>query len=372
MRIAIFFDLPSGGASRTMEEIIRILGKHHDVSIYHDPKSFPQMPITPRLFFDLESILFQRWKQKKLAKQIDAQKYDVVFVSHDRHSQSPMILRFLHTPSVFLCQEPTRAYYEEFLRIDPKLPLPNKIYEKLNRYFRKRIEITNANYASKIVANSRYSVESIFRAFGINATPIHLGIDPKEYFQEKTHKKNQVVVVGNNEPQKDLILAVCSVAHVAKKYRPTLIIASPRDSDMTKIIKTAKKLQVKLKIMVGLDQDSLRKIYNQSKLTLALAHLEPFGLSVIESLACGTPVVAVNEGGFKETVIDGKTGVLADRDSQQIAKIIESLILDKKYLFEMGKRGIRDVNKRFTWAITVEKLEKVFHETKTKNRRHHS
>lgn len=369
MRIAVFYDLPAGGASRTMEEVLKILNRHHEIIIFQDPKVFSWTK-NNRFLRDFESIHFQSFKQRRLAKKIDNQKFDICFVSHDRHSQAPWILRFLKTPSVFLCQEPTRAYFEEFLHIDPKLPLLNKIYESINRKIRKQIEISNARFAERVVVNSRYSVESIFRAFGVNATPIHLGIDPKEYFPENISKKNQVVIVGNNEPQKDLPLAVDSVSIIDKKNRPTLVIASPRNSDMRDIVKQAKRKNVKLELLIGLDQSKLRKIYNQSKLTLALAHLEPFGLSVVESLACGTPVIAVNEGGFKETVIDKKTGILVERDPQIIADAISLVLIDKKILSQMGEMGKKDALLRFTWDNTVSKLEKEFYEAK--NIRHHS
>ena len=43
-------------------------------------------------------------------------------------------------------------------------------------------------------------------------------------------------------------------------------------------------------------------------------HLEPFGLAAIEAMASGTPVVAVREAGPCETVVDGETGFLCERD----------------------------------------------------------
>lgn len=368
MKIAIFYDLPAGGASRTMEEVSKILSKRHKLTFFHDPKVF-SFSKNNRLFQDLESIDFQRHKQQSLARKIDSQNFDICFVSHDRHSQAPWVLRFLKTPTVFLCQEPTRAYFEEFLHIDPQLPFHKRLYESLNRKIRKQIEITNAHFATRVVANSYYSVESIFRAFGISSTPIHLGVDRKEYHPENIVKKNQVVVVGNNEPQKDLPLAVNSVALIDKSIRPTLVIASPRNSDMHEIEKLAKKKQVKLNLLTGLDQNGLRKVYCQSKLTLALARLEPFGLSVIESMACGTPVIAVNEGGFKETVINNKTGLLVERDPQSIADAVTSLLTNTKMISMMGDRGAKYAVSTFTWDNTVKKLEKIFNETK--NIRHH-
>src|SRR5258706_5737477 len=162
MKIAVYYDLPPGGGSRTMEEILYRLAKHHQLDIFHNrPQTF-KPPFLKHLLADIESIFLQRYKQASQAKDIDSKKYDLVFVSHDRHSQAPWILRFLNTPTVFLCQEPTRAYFEYFLRIDPRLPLINRFYETLNRLLRKSLEITNARSATTIIANSVYSTESLF------------------------------------------------------------------------------------------------------------------------------------------------------------------------------------------------------------------
>ncbi len=366
MKIAIYYDVPAGGASRTMEEQIRLLEKSHEVSVFHNLSGF-NSPLLPRLFADLESLVFQKFRQRKQARDIDDQKYDIVYVSHDRHSQAPWILRFLETPTIFLCQEPTRAYFEEFLRIDSNLPLVNRIYETINRYFRKKVEISNAHYATVIVANSVYSSESIFRAYGLLSKPIHLGIDTKEYFPERVVRKNQFLVVGNHEPQKALPFAIEIISKIDKKTRPKLVIASPRNWDISGLTKMAKKLHIDLDIIIGLDQAKLRKIYCQSKLTLAVAHLEPFGLSVVESMACGTPVVAVNEGGFKETVIHGVTGLLIERDSTIIADALGKLLRDKEKLLKMGENGVKESVSNFTWQKNVSELEIIFYE----NRRHH-
>ena len=369
MKLAIYYDLPYGGAYRTMEEILKILKKRHEVVEFHNPP-ITTLPLPKRLLQDFESLIFQRFKQKQQAKEIDNQNFDLVFVSHDKHLQSPWILRYLMTPTVFLCQEPTRSYFEKFLDIDPQLPLLNKIYEKINRTVRKQIEVSNSHFAGTIVANSNYSVESIFRAYGIISKPIHLGIDTKQFYPENITKKNQVLIIGNNEPQKALPFAIKTVSLIPKINRPKLIILSPRERDYTEINKLAKKLHVDIDIKIGLNPDAVRREYNESKLTLALAYLEPFGLSVIESLACGTPVVAVDEGGFKETVDNNITGLLLERDEKQIALATAKLLADNKRRDQMGKNGIAQVTKNFSWNNTVNKLENIFNEI-TENRCYH-
>lgn len=363
MKIAVYHDLPFGGAHIAMEEILKRLSQKHEIRVFnnqsHSPLNFPPR----RLWTDLDSLLLQPFKQRRLATAIDRGHFDLVLVSHDRHFQAPWILRFLKTPTLFLCQEPTRALFEQFLAVDPKLPTLNYYYEIINRFFRKNIEIKNAGFATKIIANSVYSTEAIFRAYGLSATPILLGYNPQNFFPESNRKKNQVIIVGNHEPQKALIFGLECLSQIPLRDRPHLIIVSPRHRQNKELIKLAKKSAISLKIYEKISVPTLRRLYNQSQISLALAHLEPFGLSVVESLACGTPVVAVREGGFREIIVHGRTGLLIERNAAQIALAIQTLSGDPQKLLAMSKAGIIDVKKRFTWTRTVDQLEKALHET---------
>jgi len=372
MEIAVYFDLPYGGAARTMIEVMkRLEAKGHKLTTYHNTPSTIKPPFLKHLFGDLESIVLQRFKQKVQANEIDTKKYDLVFVSHDRHSQAPWILRYLKTPSVLLCQEPTRSYFEYFLRINPNMPVINRIYETINRYFRKNLEIENAKHVTKMITNSVYSMESAYRAYGVVSAPVYHGVDTSEHYPVKIKKENQVILIGNNEPQKALADAIESVALVNEAKRPTLVIISPRKVNNDDLFALAKKRKVSMQIMSGLTEKELREEYNKSIATLALAHLETFGLSVVEGMANGIPVIAVREGGYREIVKEGVTGLMVPRDFKLIAEAIEYLQKHKKLAIEMGKNGIIDANTNFSWDATTDEMEKVFYEaTKNQNIRH--
>ena len=88
----------------------------------------------------------------------------------------------------------------------------------------------------------------------------------------------------------------------------------------------ALKKGVDLEIKIFITDDELITLYNKAKVFVYASYLEPFGLGVLEAMACGTPVVAVKEGGVREIVIDGMTGILVDRDEKLFADAVESLL----------------------------------------------
>ena len=61
-----------------------------------------------------------------------------------------------------------------------------------------------------------------------------------------------------------------------------------------------------------LSDEKLRQVYAKAKGFLALAREEDFGMTPVEAMAASTPVIAFNGGGFRETVVDGETGILVE------------------------------------------------------------
>src|SRR4029077_6689029 len=78
---------------------------------------------------------------------------------------------------------------------------------------------------------------------------------------------------------------------------------------------------------------------NRASVMLYAPRLEPFGLAPLEANACGVPVVAVAEGGVRETVIDGVNGVLVEPRADAMAEGIVRLMRDSDLRGRLGRQG---------------------------------
>ena len=77
-------------------------------------------------------------------------------------------------------------------------------------------------------------------------------------------------------------------------------------------------------------------------------------MTVVESQAAGTPVIAFNGGGFKESVIDGATGILVDdKDEETLKKAIERFDGIK-----WDKNKLQDQAKKFSKERSVKEFKK--------------
>lgn len=99
------------------------------------------------------------------------------------------------------------------------------------------------------------------------------------------------------------------------------------------------------------NREVLKYYYSAADVFVTTPWYEPFGITPLESMACGTPVVGSNVGGIKYSVEDGKTGYLVEpNDPADLAGRIRELMEDAQLLNRMRRAAIRRVGSFFTWA----------------------
>jgi glycosyltransferase involved in cell wall biosynthesis len=89
--------------------------------------------------------------------------------------------------------------------------------------------------------------------------------------------------------------------------------------------------------------------------------IEGFSNAIIEYMAVARPVVATDVGGAREQIVDGETGyIVQPGDDEAMAKHIVSLLRDPKRAREMGLRGRRIVEEKFSCEAQLERTEKLY------------
>lgn len=383
-KIAFYHNLRNGGALKTVIEFASRLKNEYQIDLYtvktnafkNDENNVFDNVYEYKLSFidiikggkllriqeDLNFFLRMRGLQRRIAKSIDERGYEHVFVTHDVFIQSPYILRFLKTKSVFYCQEPWRIYYEfsfsstNFLRLSFK-----KIYLLFSDYFRKIVDTQNARSATMILSNSYSSNESIFRAYGKYPFVCHLGVDVKGDIRSKS-RGNYAYVIGNLSPHKGHKFVIDSLSLVDKKVRPLLYISTGGvDIDNSKnIISYGNDKGVKVKIFGRLKESEIMRLYANARVTICAAHLETLGLSAIESMACGTPVIAVREGGYRDMIKEGYNGLYIDRDEKELAIAVAKVFAEDFPIDEFSNNAVKSVYPYWSWEEATNRLKKYF------------
>jgi glycosyltransferase involved in cell wall biosynthesis len=330
MKIAIFHNLPIGGAKRVVEEEIKYFSRNHVLKVF----TLDIKPQKNRLIRDFDNFISLNLKHRNLAIQIDREDFDLVLVHPDKLTQAPFLLRYLKTPTVYFCEELLRIAYEPRLALSEKVGFHKKIYEKITRLIRKNIDYRNARSAKVIVVASKFIKDKVKRAYKRNALICPLGVDTNTFKPRPKVKKWQLMFIGD----KDEINGYGLAREIAKE------------------------LKFKLFVVTGhkLDDQELSEKYSESFVTICSSFDEPFGLVPLESMACGTPVLAVNEGGYKETIINGKTGYLLERNPEKFAEKILYLKNNPKVYKKMSNYAVEYVKRNWTWEGHNQILLKIF------------
>ena len=310
---------------------------------------------------------------KRCAQEIEAGQFDLLFANSSILYFMPYVMRHVRMPKVLYLQEPYRPLYEA----DPILPWVGSVRENKTSQdpFRSRafisgnlqlrtlrlqakLEWLNAQACDLILVNSYYSRESVLRAYGRDAKVCYLGVDTTRFRDLHRERERFIVGLGSFDKIKGVGLTVRSVA-LLPVPRPRLIWVanSGNESYMKEMLELAKAADVELQIKTMVPDEELVDILNRASLLLYTPRLEPFGFAPLEANACATPVVAVAEGGVRETVKDGVNGFLVDREPENIAEALDKLLSDHALARRMGDRAAAHVREQWSVERSVERLE---------------
>lgn len=388
LRIAVYHDLPSGGAKRTAFEQARGLAERGFELTAFLPRTAEEsfLPLGPLVretrWFDREAppdreraltaprpAVLLRWarflagvvrSEREIARAIDDAGFDAALVHPSQFTQAPLVLRHLRTPAVYYCQEPLRAAHEP--RIAPPL-LRFGIRHTLGR-----LDRSTARKADVLVANSAFMGGRLAAIYDVRPEVVSPGVDAARFHPAAGARQPFVLAVGGLHPLKGFDFLVRALAALPPDARPPLLIVSDRErkTERARIDALAGELAVVVDYRFRVSEEELVELYGTARAVLVASHDEPFGLVPLEAMACATPVIVVAEGGLRETVDDGRTGLLAPRDPAAFAARLRTLLEDPGSADAMGAAGRRDVVDRWTWGHAHDRFADILRRTARK------
>ena len=393
MKIAVVHNLPSGGARRALVESCRALRRRgHTIEAFStdaaDEHLLAVAPAVDRahswtvprlrpgqaalfepgirpLWMGVRLLRALGSANREIARHIDEGGFDVVLATHDRYTHAPGVLRHLATPSAYLCEEPLRLAHEAQVGLQPpsRGGLPGAVARTLAlaslRATLGALDRGPVAHATLLLANSVYSHEAILRAYGRPARVVYKGVDAHTFRPLGLVRDRVVLSVGAMHPTKGFDFLITALGLLPANERPALRIISDRGSSRYRALLEAHaaRLGVTVHFQERVGETELVRAYNGAALVVYAPYLEPFGLVPLEAMACGTPVVAVAEGGVRETVRDGATGLLTARDPHAFARAIARVLGDDALARHLTTAARAEVARHWSWEATAERLE---------------
>jgi D-inositol-3-phosphate glycosyltransferase len=229
--------------------------------------------------------------------------------------------------------------------------------------------------ADSIIASTNDERMQIIRHCG--ATPgqvrvIPCGVDLKRFMPQDRQqareklglKQHQPVLlfVGRLDPFKGPDLLLRAAAMMEEEAQVVIVGGKiTGDKEAEQLRKLAAQLKINKRVLFtgARPQHELSTIYSAADVTVIPSYHESFGLAAVESLACGTPVVATRAGGLKTVVHHGETGYLVPRCPGFFAERLDTL-LQNPDLLERMRLAARPSILQFSWKNVASQMQDVY------------
>ena len=359
IKVALIHDFLTeyGGAERVLEALVKMYPSAVVYTAYVDRRKFGKngryltdsviiSSVFQKIIFFKKLISPMRVFAPLVFRHFNLDDFDLVISSTNTYFAKAVVVRnglhicYCHTPPRYLYGYPTARNW--------KKSLVGRLIGELMNFALRQVDFSVSQKPNVMIANSKEVQARIKKFYRRDSVVVYPPVEVGDY-QVKSGGSYYLVV-----------------SRLARAKRVDLAILA------------AKRLKIKLKVVgTGVELDSLKKIagsdteflgfvpdknlweiYAQAKAFLFTAEEEDFGMTPVEAMLMGRPVIALNQGGVKETVVDGSTGVLFENaDVDDLVRAIKR--------FEKMSFNIDDIQKharKFSRKVFEAKIKKIVKE----------
>jgi len=310
---------------------------------------------------EIGSNFYPLWEQKTLPHAAQEMKLDML---HCTSNTAP-----IH------CSVPLLLTLHDIIFLEPTIKLNLSVYQNLGRIYRRYVLKRVFEKCERIITVSEFEYNNIITQLSIpkekmvmiyNAysewfTPASKAdFTYKEYIDEPGY----IFFLGNTDPKKNTentILAYKVYLEKSKIKRKLLLADLDRAYLNEILIRNHIESIRKMIVTSGyIANQNLPNIYNSAFVFLYTSQREGFGIPILESMACGTPVITSNTSSMPE--IGGPYAILVNPENpDEIAEMMLKLETDDEFYQQQEEVGLQRA-KLFSWRNTAERLLEVYEE----------
>lgn len=220
--------------------------------------------------------------------------------------------------------------------------------------------------ADRVIAISDHVAKELAETYrlGDKVTMIPHGVDtdrfrPRDEVHPAVDEKNfTVVTVSRLGPRKGIGLAIRGLAELADPDVEFLIGGTGRHEERLREIAREHGVIDQIRFLGYVSEDELPILYSSADVFSLTSRYEGLGLVLLESMACGTPVIATDVGGVSTVVEDGKNGFLIPREQDAYVTALQNAM----QVSDLGS-VCRSYAKRNDWDAAGERVEEIYKTT---------
>lgn len=198
---------------------------------------------------------------------------------------------------------------------------------------------------------------------------VNPGVDFFEFKKVPKSKKPSILFLNRVKKYKGIHTLIDAVKELKKQGFSNFdawIAGSGEDLERMKKYASANKLE-NITFFGRVDEEKKKELMQKAWIFMNPSFKEGWGIVNVEANYFGTPVIGSNVSGIKDSVVDGKTGVLFQHGNPiDLAAKIKELLTDKAQLAKMGAEGIKWARK-FSWESKAKEYLKILKSVSGKN-----
>lgn len=319
MKVAIFHDY--FGAIGGGEKVVLAMAKILDADIITtDTDAAAKIDDSARIISLGETIKYPPFKQisamVKFYRCDFSKEYDFfIFSGNWAHFAAKK-----HHPNLWYCHTPVRAFYDLYESYCSKQSFFVRQTFKTWVFFGRIFDKRSVDSVDKIVVNSENVRRRVKKYYGKESEVVFPPTDVSKYVCKEYG--NYWLSVNRLYPEKRIELQI--EAFRLMPDEKLVIVGGYAEGDHASAYaeKIGNELPGNVRILGEVSGDELIDLYSSCRGFITTAIDEDFGMTPVEAMAAGKPVVAVDEGGFRETVVDGETGFLVESDVESIVNAV--------------------------------------------------
>ncbi len=242
--------------------------------------------------------------------------------------------------------------------------------------------------ADRVIAECPQDEEDLVRLYGADldrVTVIPCGFDPEELWPVDKPLARMalglerdtplLLQLGRLVPRKGVDTVVRALAHLRHGHgvpARLIIVGGESEEPDARVTPEIGRLQAIAAAEGVADavtfagrkgREALKFYYSAADVFVTTPWYEPFGITPLEAMACGTPVIGASVGGIKYSVRDGETGYLVPpNDPEAVAERAALLLCHPRLREALGRRAIAHVHARFTWEEVARQVAALYEE----------
>jgi len=357
-KVAIIHDWLNGmrGGEKVLEEILEIFPAADIHTLFYEPKNVSPKIKSHRVV--PSSLNKYKWIRKRYKaflpffpaaiEEFNLKAYDLIISSS--HCVAKGIIPHPHALHISYLHSPMRYIWDQYYAYFGNTFGVKKYFIKKQISKLRTWDVSSASRVDYFIANSNFVRSRIWRYYRREAEVIHPPVDTDFFKPALNPQRNYFLCVSALVPYKK----VCLLVEAFNQSGQPLIIVGKGSEE-----KNLKKLAEKnIEFKQNVSAEELRSLY-QNAIAYVYGGIEDFGISFVESIACGTPVIAYKKGGVMD-IIKPKTGILYDhqsvKDIVKATRLIQDIDYESSYLHEESLRFSRQAFRNQFKSSVQEKL----------------